>query len=349
MKRAIQLSLSIVLSLVFVWLSLRGTDLGEVARAIAGADLRYVALAFGAIVVVHFVRVWRWGLLLQPLAKVRFWDVNALGAVGFMALMVLPLRLGEFARPILVSEHLKVRKTAAFASVVVERLVDGLFMGLVLVVLLWGLGGQMTGAHLDRVRLGGALVTVLFGGGLVAVVLAFRHRALTDRLLRAWVGRLSPRLAARLAEMFASFVEGLAVVPSPARLGEFVALTAVYWGVNAAGLWVLAPAFGFALTPLQALTVLGLQVIGAMIPAGPGMVGTLQFFTRLGVGLFLAGPSVDTQAAAFAHTNWALAFVQQVSFGLFFVAIGRVKLNHLLGRLGRGEGAADAPEAPLGS
>ena len=56
-------------------------------------------------------------------------------------------------------------------------------------------------------------------------------------------------------------------------LGFFL-LTALYWALNALGLGVLAPAFGFTgLTPLMLAVILTIQVVGVMVPAGPGMVG----------------------------------------------------------------------------
>lgn len=331
MKRALQIALATALSLVFVWLSLRGTELNEVARTIARVDLRYVALYALVLTAVHVVRVRRWGLLLEPLARVRFRQLNPLGAVGFMALMVLPLRLGEFARPYLVAEHLKVRKSAAMASIVVERIVDGLAMGLLLVVLLWTLGPQhASGAELARVRGGAALVSLAFGGGLAALFVAFHQRERTMTIVRRGIGSLSPKLAERLAVMIEAFTDGLRVVPSTRKLVEFFGFTAAYWALNGLGLMLFAPAFGFTLTLQQAFTVLGLQVIGAMIPAGPGMVGTFQAFTVLGLRLFLHEPGSEVQAAAYAHVVWALQFAQQTLFGLVYVVTGRVRLGQVL-------------------
>jgi uncharacterized protein (TIRG00374 family) len=347
MKRALQAALGLGLSALFVWLSLRGAPLAEVHRAIVGADLRFVAANLACLALIHVVRVWRWGLLLKPVAEVRFRDVNALGAVGFLALMVLPLRLGEFARPMLVADRLKVRRTAALASVVVERVVDGLFMGLVLVVLLWGLGGRLSGTDLERVRLGSVLVTLAFGAGLAVLVLAVRHRARAEALVRRVVGRLSPGLAEKLAAMLGSFTDGLMVVPSARALATFLAVTCGYWALNATALCLLAPAFGFTLSPLEGLTVLGLQVIGAMVPAGPGMVGTMQFFTALGVALFIGDRAeLKVAAVAFAHVGWALSFAQQVLTGLFFVVTGRVQVGPILASLARPPDAPAAAPAP---
>ena len=121
------------------------------------------------------------------------------------------------------------------------------------------------------------------------------------------------------------------MLPSLAALGRFFLMTALFWGLNGVGVWVLARAFGLELTPLQSLTVLALQVMGAMIPGGPGMVGTLQFFTRMGVGLFVTAPELVPTIAAFAHAGWLMCFLQPVAFGLYFVVTGRVQLQEALG------------------
>jgi hypothetical protein len=344
MKRALQLVISLGLSVFFVWLSLRGAALGEVVQAVASASpalLLVYALVWSAI---HVVRIQRWALLLQPLAQVRFRQLNPLGSVGFMALMILPLRLGEFARPVLASERLGIRKSAAFASVVVERVVDGLVVGLLLVGLLWSLPDAVEG-RAAPVRIGSVLVTLAFGGGLLVLVLAYRSRAAATRLIHRLLDQVSPRVAMRVADMLEAFFGGLDVVPSARKLAEFFALTAVYWGLCALGIGLLAPAFGLQLDARQSFTVLGLQVIGAMIPAGPGMIGTLQYFTVLGLDLFIGGRQ-PVAVAAFAHTLWAMQFVHQVGLGLYFVAAGQVSLGSLYARLGRDEPTSPSPQSP---
>lgn len=329
MKVFVRIIAGLVLSAVFVWLSLRGQSLSEVASALGTADARWLAFYFVVLSVIHVVRTIRWGLLLQPLARIDFRSLNPIAAVGFMALMVMPLRLGEFARPVLVAERLRVRKSAAFASVVVERVVDGLAVGLLLVLLLWMLGPRATGENIATIRVGGALVTGVFAAGLAVLMLAYRSRETTVRLVRRWFGRLSPKFADRVAEMLSSFSEGLQVVPTAGKLVQFLLLTALFWGLNAAGLWVAAQAFGIPIGMTESLTVLGLQVIGVMIPAGPGMVGPFQFFTALGLGLFLHGEGSGALAAAYAHTVWVMQFGQQVLFGLTAVGTGRVSLGSL--------------------
>src|SRR2546421_7493855 len=87
----------------------------------------------------------RWGLLLKPLGEVSFKRLNSASAVGWMLLMLLPLRLGEFARPLLIARPpagggQQLRRSGALASVVVGRIVDGIALGPLRVISLRLLG-----------------------------------------------------------------------------------------------------------------------------------------------------------------------------------------------------------------
>ena len=94
---------------------------------------------------------------------------------------------------------------------------------------------------------------------------------------------------------------------------------------------LLAPAFGFhGLTPLMLAVILTIQVVGVMVPAGPGMVGTMQFFTQAGLSLFTAD-AFSARGAGYANTIWLLQFGEQVALGLVFLVAGHVSLKGLLG------------------
>jgi uncharacterized protein (TIRG00374 family) len=331
MKRALQIGFALGVSCFFIWLSLRGRDLHEIGAAIASANYWWVAAYVVCLMIVHLIRVIRWGILLEPIAKVSLRDLNMLGAVGFMLLMIVPLRLGELGRPLLVARHLRVSRSASMASVVFERIVDAITMGLVLVMLAWAL--PRTGSDAAFVRNGAALVTVGFSGLLVVLIFAVRLPAQTEAVIRHTIGRFMPKMAERVIAMLQAFTGGLRVLPSVGKAIEFFSLTAFYWWVTGTSLIVLGWAFpGLRMSLVCAFTVLGLQVIGAMIPGGPGGVGTYQWVTTLGLGLFIGhSPAAQTLAAAYANTVWACQFGQQVIYGLIFVLIGHIDLHGLIG------------------
>jgi hypothetical protein len=94
---------------------------------------------------------------------------------------------------------------------------------------------------------------------------------------------------------------------------------------------VLATGFGFHLGLVASCTLLGALVVGVMIPAGPGMVGTFQGAVVLGLGLFASRATVATHGVAYANVLWAAQLVFQVGVGLPFLFSRHVKLARLYG------------------
>ena len=340
-KLLLRLALSFGVAAFFVWLSLRKADLPHVALALRASLSRWpwLALYLVPLLLIHLMRTVRWGILLAPLEKVPFKRLNSASAIGFFALMVLPLRLGEFARPYLVASP-RIRKSAAMASVVVERVVDGVVMALCLVVALLAVPDSDNAA---KVRIGGYVMFGFFGGILVGLVGAYFLHDPTLRLIRAVLTPVSPKLAAKVTEMIDAFIGALKRLPSKWQVLWFFALTLAFWGTNVVGLMILARAFDFTLAPLAALTVLGAQVVGVMIPGGPGAVGSMQAFTQLGLSLFLSSEVVAGQGVAFANMNWLLSFGQQVVLGLVFLGLSGSKTS--FGSLVRGAEGDSPPDA----
>ncbi len=337
MKRALQILAGLAISAAALWLTLRGKDLGAIWAAAHAGDYRYLPPYLVVLLAIHLVRTVRWGILLEPVAKVPFARLNAVSAVGFLALVVLPFRLGEFARPYLIADRPRLRVSAALSSVVVERVADGLFTGLLLILTLLGVPEGTPG--LRFIRLAGWGVSGAFAGLLAFLVVAYVNRALAVRLTARLLGPVSPRLAARASAMMDAFIHGLRLVPSKRKVGLFFLLTAGYWALNGWGMQLLARAFGIELGLVDAYTVLGVLVVGVMIPAGPGMVGTFQGAVVLGLSLFVPRGLADTAGVAYANVLWAAQIGMQVALGILFLFSRHVQLAKL------SAGAGDAGQA----
>jgi uncharacterized protein (TIRG00374 family) len=332
-KTVVRIAISLAVSGFFIFLSLRHTDPRAVLRAIAAADrgplLGYVVV----LLAVHAVRTVRWGLLLEPVGKVGWKRLNSASAIGFMLLSVMPLRLGELGRPLLVSrpagEGRKLSRSGALASCVVERIIDGIAVGVLGIVALRILATQGTTA--DFARMASNLVTAGFAALLLALVVAFFMRERAVALVRRLLKPVSAGVAERVAHMLDSFVGGLNL--GAGRVLAVLALTVVHWILHVYGFWLVAPAFGLRLDALQASTVLAANVVGVMIPAGPGGLGPSQMATVAGVSIFYPAAMVASEtavhAAAYANTIWALQVGQAVALGLVFLVSGHVSLAGL--------------------
>jgi len=327
-KRFLQAALGLLVSGGALWFTLRGRDLGAIWEAIRAADYFWLIPYLAILTAIHLARTYRWGILLEPVAKVSFGKLNAASAVGWMALVLLPFRLGEFARPYLIAERPRLRVSAALSSVVVERVADGLFTAGLLVVTLLAVPEGTPGLHF--LRAGGVAVFLIFAALLAFLVFANRHRARAVRLTHRLVDPISEKLAERVSGMMDAFIHGLRLVPSRRKIALFFFLTGAYWALNGVGMLVLAIGFDIHLSALAAFTVLGVLVVGVMIPAGPGMVGTFQAATMLGLALFLPKQVVDTRGAAYANVLWAVQLAQQSAFGLVFLFSRHIRIANIV-------------------
>jgi uncharacterized protein (TIRG00374 family) len=337
-KVLVRLVLSLAVSAVFAVFSLRHTNLSAVVSAIGEAEYGPILGYLAILLVVHLVKTVRWGLLLRPLGNVSFRRLNSASAVGFMLMVLLPLRLGELGRPLLVArptpgDDTRFPRAAALASCLVERIVDSLAVGVLGIISLQYLAPS--GREAELVRHGANLVTFAFAALCVGLTWAFFKREQTVRLLRRTLLPISPQLAERAASVTDKFIGGLDL-GQRRHVALFLLLTVGYWSLHIWGFWMVAGAFHLEITPLMACTVLACQVVGIMIPAGPGQVGTSQFFTQLGLAIFIPAsltvPEIAARAAGYGNTIWLLQFGQQVLTGIFFLAAGHVSLRGLFDR-----------------
>ncbi len=234
-----------------------------------------------------------------------------------MYLFLLPLRLGELARPYLIADRGDIKMTQALATVVVERVVDGLIVSLILFAVLLGLPGRGQ-AGFDEIQLGAWLALAVFGGALVVLLAAWRYREWTLNTLDSLIGRVSTGLAEKITGLVRTFFEGLEGLPNARYFWSFVGWSVLYWALNGYGYYVLALGFhGLEIPLLAAYAMMCCVVVGMMLPNPPGNVGVFWYFLLKPLTLYgvaIGNPS----ATAFGLMAWLGQLVQQTGFGLWF-------------------------------
>src|SRR6516165_567170 len=114
----------LVVAAALVVLFLRNVDLRRVALEIAHAQFGWLALSLLTMLVNLAIRSLRWQYLLEPLGSASFANAFRATAVGFAASSVLPARAGEVIRPYFLARRERLSATGAFATVILERLLD---------------------------------------------------------------------------------------------------------------------------------------------------------------------------------------------------------------------------------
>jgi uncharacterized protein (TIRG00374 family) len=340
-NRILKLLASLAVTLVFGWWAFRDTHWAEQWASLRSAHYGWVVPYIVILLLIHLSRTARWGALLASQERVRFRALNDASAIGFMMLLVLPFRLGEFARPFLIAQRSSIRRSAAMTSVVLERIADGVFVALLLRGLLFLVHGDAYPVRLARYG-ANAMFAIFFGGFLFLLFAAWNHDRAVG-LVRGTLGRLSPRLGERASGIVDSFVGALKQGHRPSELLAFIAYTLIYWGLNGFGMWVLMRAFPLQLSLEQSYVVMCLVVVGVMIPAAPGMVGTFQAAVKLGLSIFLPAAVVNGPGLAYANVLWLCQTAQQIILGLVFLSIDQLSFRDLAGRLEReGDAASSA-------
>lgn len=280
MKRQLQVLLGVAISLVSVVLAVRGLEVGQVVNALAGATYVWLLPALALYFAGVWVRAIRWRYLLQPLQAVSSRRLFPVVVIGYMANDVLPARLGELARCFVLRRREGIPQTAALATVLLERLMDGVtmlaFVGLALPLL------PFSPALVRLVAGAGAL----FGVVTVTLVVLVTRPVLAAALL-ALVTRPLPEAAGeRIRTLGQTFLSGLAALGGAGATLRIFALSCAAWLLEAGMYFTLM--FAFPLTPNAPLAVLTTAVanLGTLIPSSPGYVGVFDFIGRSVLGQF---------------------------------------------------------------
>lgn len=276
----------------------------------------FYALAVNALLGLSFwSRTARWRLLLVPVKECPFkglWDANL---IGFMANNVLPARLGEFVRAFTAQQLAGVPASSALATIVVERILDGLTLLLILFgTLVFADPGRHAGAF-SVAYMRGAGYTLLAGYLLVLAVLyaLWRWPAATMGTICRLAGRLSPKLGAALEGILATFHQGLTVLGHTHHLPRLVLLTLGVWVPMVLEYWVFLPAMGLPPSLFMACMAFAGGSLAAAVPAGPGYVGTFQLACLWALSIAGAGPQ---RAANYSLVFWAVQYFPLTAAGL---------------------------------
>ncbi|HWR98669.1 MAG TPA: lysylphosphatidylglycerol synthase transmembrane domain-containing protein [Candidatus Methanoperedens sp.] len=330
MKR--RFALGAALGAFFLWLALRNVSLGEIAATLRGASLPIFVLFILMHVGSLGLRAARWRLLVQPLAPVPARRLLPPLSIGFMVNFLFPGRAGEVVRVWLLGRREGLSVSAAFATVVVERLFDGLAIICFLAPAPFLVAGGDP-ALMARVRWAALLLPAAYVVVLAALYLLGHHReALTAFLARHPIVQGRPLLA-RGVHLVERFCEGLGALRSWRALVGTAFFSLLIWGVGGLSNALMLRSIGLDLPGYAPFFLLVMQAVGVLIPT-PGFVGPFQYAHVVALGVYGVPRAVALSAALLIHAGLFIAILVP---GFWFAAREHLGLREL-SRASRSEG-----------
>jgi hypothetical protein len=275
------LGLNLGISLLFLDFVFAEISLAEVAKAIATADYRMLLLSMLAVTAHMYFRVVRWQWLLKPMGEVKFWLAFRAFVIGITGNAVLPARAGEFLRAYVLGRSTGLPKTGVFATLVIERIFDGLTVLLVLLAVI------ILGVHNEQLQIVGILGAIFYAGVMVGLIVFMVKRHWADAIINKF---LPKPLAQKTLGLLDGFSSGLAILKNPSLLAMVTLWNILTWAFIPISFWLALLAFDFGSpVPWQApVLMLPAMALGLTVPGAPGGVGLVQAAIKLTLDLTYA-------------------------------------------------------------
>lgn len=312
-----QLWVGILISALLLYFALRGLKLSEVWESIKSA--RYIWLLPG--IAIYFmgvwVRSWRWHYMLRPLKKIPTRTMFPIVTIGYMGNNIYPARAGEVLRAVILKQREDVPVSASLATVIVERVFDGVVM-LAFVFLNLGELAKLTTdsgiiGNIQQVAFWGAIVFIT---SLLVFLLAAMFPQYTQKIADWFIQRFMPvRLREKTSQIASRFLTGLESLRSPQEALMIFFTSVIIWLFETGKYWFVMHAFNFEVSFFALMLMNGIVNLATTIPSAPGYLGT---FDAPGIALLSAYGVPPEMATSYTLVLHAALWFPITALGAYY-------------------------------
>jgi uncharacterized membrane protein YbhN (UPF0104 family) len=262
----------------------------------------WVASAVLFDILVYFLQGWRWSLLLRPVANVPYATSIRAIYVGLFANEILPLRTGEIIRCYLQGRWSKLPFTVTLSSALIERIFDGLWLCICLLVTTYFV--DLPELYLTLGKILAAIVVL--GGALLAAAMFAKRRTHLALQNHPWLSKLTILL------------EDLHIIGHSPYLYLSAAASLPYLLLQVLPVYALAKGYGIDISLGEGFALMVILRLVAVVPQAPGNLGTFQAAAVFGLVLF----GIDSSLAKrFSFVMWAVITLPLLVVGFIALAI----------------------------
>jgi len=318
-KKKMLLIVGLMVSIICSWLFVRKIEWSSLGVAFSEAKYIYIFPTIIIMFASFYIRAIRWEVLLSPIKKISVLNLFSASMIGFMANNVLPARLGEIIRPVMIARKEKIGVSTSFATIAIERVFDILGIIVIASLLFCFLPSDNQAnsqAVIHQLKKWSAIMA-FFGICTIAILFLLslypkKAGAVFEKLLFVFPHHLRDKLV----NLLHSFISGLQVFDHKIKLLWVGVLSLIIWLLNAASIYVLCYSFDIGLSYAGACFVTVCIALAVALPQAPGFIGVFHIATQKSLDVFGVGLS---SAQSFAILLWAVSVIPVTVAGLLFL------------------------------
>jgi hypothetical protein len=313
-----QLWFGVLISILFIWLAVRGLKLNEFWGAVKAANYVWLIPGIGVYFIGVWARAWRWHYLLGPMKKIPTSTIFPITAIGYMGNNVYPARAGEVLRAVILKRKEGVSISASLATIIMERIFDGVVMLAFVFVNLPELA-KLTGSSgfVGNIQQVAVIGTGVFIGALVVFHIAAMFPHMTMKVGLWFIRFLPGRFHTRLISLSNRFLDGLASLRSPFNVLMVFFTSVIIWLLETGKYWFVMHAFDFNVSFFALMLMNGIVNLATTIPSAPGYIGT---FDAPGIAVLTAYGVEHSVAAGYTLTLHVALWLPITALGAYYLA-----------------------------
>jgi glycosyltransferase 2 family protein len=314
-----QFWVGVLISIFFMYIALRGLHLEDLGEAVVGANYWWLLPGVLVYFMGVWVRAWRWHYLLRPVKKISTEEMFPVVAIGYMGNNIYPVRAGEVLRAVVLKRREGVPVSASLATIIVERVFDGVVM-LAFVFLNLPELARLTedSGFIGNIRTAAIFGTAAFAAALVFFLLTAMFPATADRILNWFVKRFLPaRLQEKVLGLAGRFLGGLASLRSPREALMVFFTSVIIWLLETGKYWFVMHAFPFEVSFFALMLMNGIVNLATTIPSAPGYIGT---FDAPGIAVLVAYGIPQALAAGYTLVLHVALWLPITLLGAYYLA-----------------------------
>jgi hypothetical protein len=325
-----QFWLGLAISIVFMYFALNKLKLDEFWLAVKTANYWWILPGIAVYFVGVWVRAWRWHYLLGPIKKIPTRVMFPVTCIGYMGNNIYPARAGEVLRAVVLKRREGVPISASLATVIVERIFDGVVMLAFVFLNLPALAklADSDSGFLGNIQSLALIGTGIFLGALVIFLLAAMFPVVTLRFGQWLIDHLLPlKIREKTSGIMHKFLDGLASLRSPVNILMVFLTSVVIWLLETIKYWFVMHAFSFTVNFFALMLLNGIANLATTIPSAPGYIGTWEAVTK---AVLVAFGVAGSEALAYAVVLHVALWLPITLLGAWFMAREGIKWNDAL-------------------